>query len=1029
MIIEVRTASELQRALEDARGGETILLAAGDYGNLELQGRDAGQFQYQSTVTIRSAVTDPAEHAVFSGLTLNRVVNLDIEHVTFDYDAAPGAPGNEKFTQVLRSQDVAIRNVIFDGDLAEELDAVSDGYATGIGLHVDQSRGIEIVDSTFSEFHRAATFWRTDDLKITGNDVHSMRSDGFNFADVDNVLIEGNHIHSFIASFDSEDHRDFIQFWTAATDSPSVNVIIRGNLLDVGDGDWTQSIFINNEQVEFGLAGEEMFYQDFLIEDNVIRNAQLHGITVREIDGLTIRNNTVMYSQSDNTSTTIPSIRVVEDAKNVTITGNIAHDITAPDGALVLGNLLVDVRDYETLSQIFANPLDPDVPAREALQTHRGPEGQADVGAAMLYLAEAGEKVAMIDYERGEGISLSVLSLAVSDLADDLGGLGLGDIESVSWDMGEGTTLTGLEVEHVYTLPGDYQVTAIVGLQSGEILTLERTIRVDTAIAYLGKYGEPAAGVAPLSSQVGAQQALVDHAAEGVDLNGEVLRIGADASFLGNARYTVSVDFKLDASDESGARLINYTGSFHLQYNNDDITVALITDKGTEWLTIRDVGIDLDTWHRITMSFCNEEGSARVFFDNEEVGQISGYEGAIQVGNASQDLIVGDPFKGFSGQVNNVLFLTDQVGPDVVDTILDSGGIGAVLVDAPVPEAPVETGPIVLVSTAEELKAALSDAEGGETILMEGGDYGRVVLRNLAEFSEDVTVRSLDAGNRAEIDFLYLDGVNNLLFDTLVLGGNPGQKTPVQVIDSVGITFDSVLFDGAAKDNGAIGMTLKDSAGISLRDSTFSGFDRALVARNSTDLELESNLFSKTTRDVLTFVDSSGIVVSRNTFNEVAEDRFQTLIRFDNANGAEAFEDVIVFSNLFDIDEHDTIDVIRFNNDEGAPSDTVWVLDNLMVSDASGRLQPYGEATPMARAEATGVPEIPVGDGPGLSAQASADAFVFVDQEPPVTDIVLAEQSAPQEVPDDAPAWEVDPVLSVDNGLLLLEQGTFENVL
>ena len=154
-----------------------------------------------------------------------------------------------------------------------------------------------------------------------------MRSDGFNFADVDNVLIEGNHFESFIGSLDSSDHRDFIQFWTTSTTSPSTNVVIRENLLDVGDGDWTQSIFIRNELVDQGHAGQEFFYSNFLIEDNIIRNTHQHGITVGEVDGLVIRNNTVMEGQGDNTSGTTPRINVSEDALNVTITQNIAHDI------------------------------------------------------------------------------------------------------------------------------------------------------------------------------------------------------------------------------------------------------------------------------------------------------------------------------------------------------------------------------------------------------------------------------------------------------------------------------------------------------------------------------------------------------------------------------------------------------------------------------------------------------------------------------------------------------------------------------
>ena len=64
-----------------------------------------------------------------------------------------------------------------------------------------------------------------------------------------------------------------IQFWTSGTTSPSTNIVIRGNILDSGDGGWTQSIFMRNEMVDTGGAGDAMFYQNILIEDNVIYNA------------------------------------------------------------------------------------------------------------------------------------------------------------------------------------------------------------------------------------------------------------------------------------------------------------------------------------------------------------------------------------------------------------------------------------------------------------------------------------------------------------------------------------------------------------------------------------------------------------------------------------------------------------------------------------------------------------------------------------------------------------------------------------
>ena len=53
--ITVTSAAELNQALSQATGGETILLAAGDYGTLNLDGKSGFNINYASNVTIKSA--------------------------------------------------------------------------------------------------------------------------------------------------------------------------------------------------------------------------------------------------------------------------------------------------------------------------------------------------------------------------------------------------------------------------------------------------------------------------------------------------------------------------------------------------------------------------------------------------------------------------------------------------------------------------------------------------------------------------------------------------------------------------------------------------------------------------------------------------------------------------------------------------------------------------------------------------------------------------------------------------------------
>ena len=185
-----------------------------------------------------------------------------------------------------------------------------------------------------------------------------------------------------------------IQFWTNGTDAPSTDIMIRGNLLASGRGTWTQSIFMRNEEVDTGRAGMEMFYRNILIEENVIANAHLHGITVGETEGLVIRQNTVLRNalsegEDDNPPLWTPMIRVVEEARNVYITGNIVAKIAGYEGQTdwqVSDNLFV--QDRTRMEAGFYDKVFTGSPVDPATLRYRagGPADGTGIGAALLQL-------------------------------------------------------------------------------------------------------------------------------------------------------------------------------------------------------------------------------------------------------------------------------------------------------------------------------------------------------------------------------------------------------------------------------------------------------------------------------------------------------------------------------------------------------------------------------------------------------------------------------------------------------------------
>ena len=308
-------------ALAAAGPGDTVEVPAGTYSRLRLAGM---AFPSSAPLVIRPA--DPLDPPRFSSLDLQGVSNVILDGVIFD-DIDDQA--DARFFVVSGSQGVIVRNCLFDGRPDR------DGYGTGVGFYSIGNTRIRFEDNEVRGFLRGAMFVQTDGVTVRGNDLHGLRSDGLNFVQVTDVLVEGNRVRDFHKRPESGDHPDMIQFWTAGTDAPSSDIVIRNNLLLAGAGGWTQTIFIGNELVAQGVAGAEMFYRNVTIEGNLIVNAHLHGITVGGADGLVIRNNTVVRNPAaegpdDNVALWTPAIWLSAGSRNVSVLDNVTGGLVLP---------------------------------------------------------------------------------------------------------------------------------------------------------------------------------------------------------------------------------------------------------------------------------------------------------------------------------------------------------------------------------------------------------------------------------------------------------------------------------------------------------------------------------------------------------------------------------------------------------------------------------------------------------------------------------------------------------------------------
>lgn len=383
----------LEASLAKAAPGSELHLAPGDYGNLRLSGDYS---KGGKPITLRSQ--DPAHPARVSRFAINGAKGLILSDMVFDYRFTKGDDVNrEKPFQVQKSSDITIRNSLFDGDLAQSDKEELNGFGAGFGLVVRGVKGVVLENNEVRHWHRAMVISESSNIVLRGNNIHAMRSDGVDFAAVQHVQVEGNFFHDFARSPISKDHPDMLQFWTNGTRTPSIDVRIRDNIFNSGAGQWTQSIFIRNEEVDTGRQGDAMYYRDFEISGNVIINAHLHGITMGEVDGVSIHNNTLVRNMQakgltgKNPGLWTPTIRMKKTARNVSIQDNIVPKIIGYEnqpGWKVQGNLLVQPNKrgatghYDT---VFAAALSGD-PAKLSsfIYLPEGPAGSGKIGSAFL---------------------------------------------------------------------------------------------------------------------------------------------------------------------------------------------------------------------------------------------------------------------------------------------------------------------------------------------------------------------------------------------------------------------------------------------------------------------------------------------------------------------------------------------------------------------------------------------------------------------------------------------------------------------
>ncbi|WP_169746353.1 right-handed parallel beta-helix repeat-containing protein [Sphingomonas changbaiensis] len=321
--IVVRDAASLKAAIAAARGGETILLAPGDYGDVVV-----AKHQFAKPLTIQSK--DNGDPARFERLEIVSSSNIIVRQVDV---GGPLRPGEKDFTAIVRisgADHIRLEKLAVHGSLN------GDPEDDGRGAVVVQSQAVTISGSSFRELRVGAVFDKCRSVELSGNSFEDMRSDGTDVADSWGVRVLGNRFSDFHPR--QGDHPDAIQFWMTGKGIGSGDIVIRDNVILQGSGVGPQGIFVSDAR--------DGKYTGVEISNNLVySNDHYLGIYVSGAVAPRISGNTTLSAPKDGKYLRIAVAR----SDSPSIESNVAEQIDVDNKVMSSGgsNMIVD-RDRST---------------------------------------------------------------------------------------------------------------------------------------------------------------------------------------------------------------------------------------------------------------------------------------------------------------------------------------------------------------------------------------------------------------------------------------------------------------------------------------------------------------------------------------------------------------------------------------------------------------------------------------------------------------------------------------------------------
>ena len=245
------TPQTLAAQIAAAQSGQTILLASGAYGPLQLYGR---KFSGAGLVIEAQAGAKP----VFTEIDIGGSDGITLKNVEVDIQTARFG------VNVDNSHQINLIGLTIHGP--------SDKPPSGMMLRDDGD--LTVADSNLSHLEHGINLWDSDHVQILRNTLHDIECDGIRgrSSHVDVIGNRGSDFHPLPG-----DHPDFIQFWSNKDVGPSTGNRVRDNVFQRGRGDPVQGVFIEDNK-DIAISGNAMLGTMY----NAISLARVQGALVEE---------------------------------------------------------------------------------------------------------------------------------------------------------------------------------------------------------------------------------------------------------------------------------------------------------------------------------------------------------------------------------------------------------------------------------------------------------------------------------------------------------------------------------------------------------------------------------------------------------------------------------------------------------------------------------------------------------------------------------------------------------------------------